>query len=96
MIPGLCLIATLGLTAYRVILHISKLKSIEGRFEVLHKNQKDQPQIVVDYAHTPDALENILKTLKVFKSKSIILIFGCGGDRDQGKRSDGKGCKTVC
>ncbi len=71
-----------------VIPHISKLKSIEGRFEVLHKNQKGQPQVIVDYAHTPDALENILKTLKVFKSKSIILIFGCGGDRDQGKRSE--------
>jgi UDP-N-acetylmuramoyl-L-alanyl-D-glutamate--2,6-diaminopimelate ligase len=71
-----------------VIPHISKLKSIEGRFEVLHKNQKGQPQVIVDYAHTPDALGNILKTLKVFKSKSIILIFGCGGDRDQGKRSE--------
>jgi len=71
-----------------IIPHISKLKSIEGRFEVLHKNQKGQPQVIVDYAHTPDALENILKTLKFFKSKSIILIFGCGGDRDQGKRSE--------
>jgi UDP-N-acetylmuramyl-tripeptide synthetase len=42
--------------------------------------------VFVDYAHSPDALENVLHTLNALEHKSIIVVFGCGGDRDQGKR----------
>ena len=43
-------------------------------------------RIVVDYAHTPDALLNALKTAKLFTQKRLITVFGCGGDRDRKKR----------
>lgn len=52
------------------------------RFEV-----KGRAPVFIDYAHTPDALKQALKTLKPFVSGKLILVFGCGGDRDKGKRS---------
>lgn len=42
--------------------------------------------MILDYSHSPDALENILKTVREFCRGRIILVFGCGGDRDKGKR----------
>ncbi|MEG2788936.1 MAG: UDP-N-acetylmuramoyl-L-alanyl-D-glutamate--2,6-diaminopimelate ligase [Romboutsia sp.] len=59
-------------------------KGVEGRFESI-KNEKEL-NIIVDYAHTPDALENILTTAKEFAKGKIIIVFGCGGDRDKTKR----------
>ena len=62
---------------------LSKLKPVRGRFDMVLTN----PMVVVDYAHTPDALENVLKTLKsIGKGRAITTIVGCGGNRDQGKR----------
>jgi UDP-N-acetylmuramoyl-L-alanyl-D-glutamate--2,6-diaminopimelate ligase len=46
----------------------------------------DLPMVVVDYAHTPDALEKVLSTLKAQASAKLICVFGCGGNRDAGKR----------
>jgi len=45
------------------------------------------PLVVVDYAHTPDSLKNVLKSLRSDKQRKLICVFGCGGDRDQGKRA---------
>jgi UDP-N-acetylmuramoyl-L-alanyl-D-glutamate--2,6-diaminopimelate ligase len=65
---------------------ISQLKPAPGRMEVICKN----PLVIVDYAHTPDALENALKTLKAFQQETqagkLWVVFGCGGDRDASKR----------
>lgn len=59
-------------------------KGIEGRFELV-KNDKGY-NVIVDYAHTPDALKNILSAVKEFSKGKIITVFGCGGDRDKQKR----------
>lgn len=59
-------------------------KGVPGRFETI-SNDKGV-SVIVDYAHTPDAMENILKTTKEFAKSNIITVFGCGGDRDKTKR----------
>jgi MurE/MurF fusion protein len=66
---------------------IPKLKSIEGRFEKIGRI-KNQSKVILDYAHTPDALKTCLLNLREqFPDKKITLLFGCGGNRDQNKRS---------
>ncbi|MBI5891519.1 MAG: UDP-N-acetylmuramoyl-L-alanyl-D-glutamate--2,6-diaminopimelate ligase [Nitrosomonadales bacterium] len=62
-------------------------KAVAGRMQTL--GGKDAPSVVVDYAHTPDALEKVLMTLREVTEPSggkVICVFGCGGDRDRGKR----------
>lgn len=58
--------------------------SVPGRFELVEEGQDFA--VVVDYAHTPDGLENILETAEAIKENRIIVVFGCGGDRDATKR----------
>ena len=58
--------------------------SVPGRFELVDGGQDFS--VIVDYAHTPDGLENILHTARQIAKKRIITVFGCGGDRDRGKR----------
>ena len=66
---------------------ISNLESAPGRLEVIRGPRK--LSVVIDYAHTPDALENVLKTLKdIDDGKELICLFGCGGDRDKTKRPE--------
>jgi UDP-N-acetylmuramoyl-L-alanyl-D-glutamate--2,6-diaminopimelate ligase len=67
-----------------IIRGITSLKSVPGRFELVANNLG--LKIIVDYAHTDNALENLLETVKSLKPKRIILVFGCGGDRDRSKR----------
>lgn len=76
----------LGEEAMDVLTTISTLNSIEGRFEYM-KTETDITAIV-DYAHTPDALENVLKTIDDIRSgtEKVISVVGCGGDRDAEKR----------
>lgn len=61
---------------------MAKLKPAPGRMEVV----SEEPTVIVDYAHTPDALENVLATLCKVKIGRILVVFGCGGDRDKLKR----------
>ncbi|MDO9366891.1 MAG: UDP-N-acetylmuramoyl-L-alanyl-D-glutamate--2,6-diaminopimelate ligase [Methylotenera sp.] len=63
---------------------IAKIKPVLGRMQQFGGGEK--PLVVVDYAHTPDALENVLSTLREQVSGKLICVFGCGGDRDTGKR----------
>jgi len=76
----------LGLPSNKIVEGISLLSPAEGRFEVF-RSSKDV-FVVLDYAHTEDALLNVLMTIKKIsnKSRSIITVFGCGGDRDKSKR----------
>ena len=77
---------TLGEDPLTILTIVSNLKAPEGRFEYVISPSK--VTAIIDYAHTPDALKNILKTLVSLKngSEKIITVFGCGGDRDRGKR----------
>ncbi len=63
---------------------IEEVKGVAGRFESV-ENSKGMA-VIVDYAHTPDALENVLKTAREFTENKLITVFGCGGDRDSTKR----------
>ncbi|MGM9773595.1 MAG: UDP-N-acetylmuramoyl-L-alanyl-D-glutamate--2,6-diaminopimelate ligase [Candidatus Egerieousia sp.] len=78
---------TLGAPHDEVVRILSELKSVDGRLQYF--TGKDNIIAAVDYAHTPDALENVLKTLKELKPKGdLICVFGCGGDRDKTKRPE--------
>ena len=71
----------------KILLIIPKIKSVEGRFEKIG-NIKNRSKVILDYAHTPEALKTCLLNLREqFPNKKINLLFGCGGDRDQNKRS---------
>ena len=63
---------------------LEETKSVDGRFEIVNK----KPLVIVDYAHTPDGLENVLKAARELtpKDSSLVCMFGCGGDRDATKR----------
>ncbi|MEY4927129.1 MAG: hypothetical protein RI894_1565 [Bacteroidota bacterium] len=76
----------LGLEKTEVLAALSNLQSAEGRFEYI-KNDTKNIIGIVDYAHTPDALEKVLKTIEGIKGNgNIITVVGCGGDRDRTKR----------
>jgi UDP-N-acetylmuramoyl-L-alanyl-D-glutamate--2,6-diaminopimelate ligase len=78
----------LGMDQEEVLTHMSLLDSAAGRFQMLHN--QDGGTAIVDYAHTPDALENVLKTIRdiVSKEAEVITVVGCGGDRDALKRPE--------
>lgn len=63
---------------------LKEVKGVPGRFEVVDAGQDFT--VIVDYAHTPDGLENVLRTARAVTEGRLITVFGCGGDRDPGKR----------
>ena len=63
---------------------LEAVAGVPGRFELVRSGQPFT--VVIDYAHSPDSLENVLKTARDFVRGRIITVFGCGGDRDRGKR----------
>lgn len=73
-----------GVSIELCIRSIEEISGVSGRFELVSAGQEFP--VIVDYAHTPDGLENILKTVKEFAQKRIFVVFGCGGDRDKMKR----------
>ena len=76
----------LGLEKFEILRLISELESVSGRFEYLIS--QENITAIVDYAHTPDALKNILETINNIRTKNeqLITVVGCGGDRDVTKR----------
>ena len=75
----------LGVDLREAVLNLGKSPQVPGRLELVPA--KRQFQVFVDYAHTPDALRNVLKTLRELGPHRLIVVFGCGGDRDRKKRS---------
>ena len=69
-----------------ILYAISSFSGVPGRMEPIFLD-RELPGVIVDYAHTPDGLKNALTTLRDFVSGRIFCVFGCGGDRDRGKRS---------
>ncbi len=69
-----------GLKEPDIVKGFENFKGVPGRLE------QPAPLVFVDYAHTPDALKNVLKTLRALSPRKLITVFGCGGDRDKTKR----------
>ncbi len=79
----------LGLSSELILQGLATVGCVPGRLERVALPTVEAsagPAVFVDYAHTPDALENVLKTLKEVSARRLFCVFGCGGDRDRGKR----------
>ena len=75
---------TFGLTLDEIARALVELPQVPGRLEVISQS----PTVLRDYAHTPDAIERALAAVRPFTTGRLILVFGCGGDRDRGKRAE--------
>ena len=85
-----------GLKLKDIFENIKKIKSVEGRLELV-RTLPNLSKIFLDYAHTPDALENAILSLRQHFKKKITVVFGCGGERDKSKRRlMGKIAKKYC
>src|SRR4030088_1046189 len=76
--------SSMGISLREAILSLGRSPQVPGRLEAVPA--KRQFQVFVDYAHTDDALLNVLKTLRELEPRRLIVVFGCGGDRDRRKR----------
>lgn len=74
-----------GISAKAAFSALEKLQGASGRLELVGQT-RDGALAYVDYAHKPDALENVLASVRPFTTGRVIVVFGCGGDRDKGKR----------
>lgn len=88
----ICICIALGIDLKRITDNISNITPAPGRLELVKSNRVFS--VLVDYAHTDDALKNVLLALKNIKSAKIITVFGCGGNRDKTKRP--KMAKAAC
>ena len=75
----------LGFAMEEVALEMSRIEGVKGRVEVVPTPGKDYT-VLIDYAHTPDGVENILTSVREFCKGRLIVVFGCGGSRDRKKR----------
>ena len=85
LLLAVAIVSSAGLSLDKIAPTISKLQSVPGRLESINAGQKFTA--LVDYAHTPDAVERVIATVKSATSGKIIGVLGCGGDRDASKRS---------
>ncbi len=81
----MAVLAAGGAPVEDLMAQVAHLRSVPGRLQALVRTST-QPSVVVDYAHTPDALEKVLQALRADGPGRLICIVGCGGDRDKGKR----------
>ena len=81
-----CAVA-LGLAPDAIARGAARCAQVPGRLERVDPNRPDAPTVLVDYAHTPDAVDKLLRTVRPLARGRLITVFGCGGDRDRGKRA---------
>ena len=74
----------LGVEADTIAARIATMPQVPGRLEIVH----ERPTVLRDYAHTPDSLERAIAAVRPFTTGRLIVVFGCGGDRDRGKRPE--------
>jgi UDP-N-acetylmuramoyl-L-alanyl-D-glutamate--2,6-diaminopimelate ligase len=86
LVAALATGVALGLALEPICRGIEAVDNIPGRFERIELGQSFT--VIVDYAHTPDALERVLKAGRELTSSKLLCVFGCGGDRDRGKRPE--------
>ena len=90
VVQALLIGTSLGYDGKHVADQLPSCRGAEGRLEKVNPNYQsaNEPLVFVDYAHTPDALENVASTLSELKTKNqkLLIVFGCGGDRDTSKR----------
>jgi len=84
-LAALGLVVATGGDAARSVAALASLTGAPGRLQLVARHRTGAP-IYVDYAHKPEALETVLATLRPFAKGKLIVVFGCGGDRDRGKR----------
>ena len=83
-LSAICACINIGMETEDIQKGLVLAKSVKGRIEVVHTNTPYT--IIIDYAHTPDGLQNIISAVRVFAKGRIITVFGCGGNRDKDKR----------
>ncbi len=84
LLAALTVAENFGLSAEDLAAGARKVHAVKGRFSIL---RGDKGEIVIDYAHTPDGLKNLLQTARTITKGRLITVFGCGGERDMGKRA---------
>jgi UDP-N-acetylmuramoyl-L-alanyl-D-glutamate--2,6-diaminopimelate ligase len=87
LLAALGLVIAGGVDAARVLPLVGKLTGVHGRMELVAHHRNGAP-VYVDYAHKPHALETVLTALRPHTKGRLIVVFGCGGDRDRGKRPE--------
>lgn len=85
LVAALCAVQQLGHKLTTILEQIPYLKGVPGRLERVSPDGHPF-SVYVDYAHTPDSLKNVLESSRILTAARLIVVFGCGGDRDRGKR----------
>lgn len=80
----IAVLSELNFSNEQIVHGLSKLESVPGRMQAVVA--ADKPLVIIDYAHTPDALEKALQAVRAHTNGTLWCVFGCGGDRDMGKR----------
>ncbi len=79
-----------GFSLNDLLVALNQFPGVPGRMQLINKDElkvnNGYPMVIVDYAHTPDGLQNALKASRALTKNKLICVFGCGGDRDKGKR----------
>jgi UDP-N-acetylmuramoylalanyl-D-glutamate--2,6-diaminopimelate ligase (EC 6.3.2.13) len=86
MMAGIATALSLGIAPAAIEARLPQFETVPGRLEKVTVEPEQDITIVVDYAHTPDGLEKVLNAMRPFVVNRLVVVFGCGGDRDRTKR----------